>query len=154
MVVDILEAKLEREYSDSTAQLLKKVNGIREMNTDTDEEQDDTGPVHYPGTSLPSEICATKDAFELPLHWKETKKNEVHICLEYYQLSELFFNLSDCLFFFINSQLISNKFHMDILIVYLFYFNLTFLYVDFCEFASLLYHFYSSIFAHVRFIFI
>lgn len=87
MVVDILEAKLEREYSDSTAQLLKKVNGIRETNIDTDEEQDDMEPALCPGTSLPSEISAAKDAFELPLRWKETNENEVHICFRILSLA-------------------------------------------------------------------
>jgi len=94
IVVDILEAKLEREYSDSTAQLLKKVNGIREMNIDTDEEQDDMEPVYHHGTSVPSEICAAKDTFELPLRWKETNENEVRICFRvaFYQLSNSLFN--------------------------------------------------------------
>lgn len=78
MIVDILEEKLEREYSASTAQLLMKVNGIEELSNDTDEEQDSDEPVCGLQNSL-SDRMAERGDFELPSGWKEMNRNEVFL---------------------------------------------------------------------------
>ena len=76
MVVDILEEKLEREYSDSTAQLLKRFNGYEDSKDDIESEVDER------------DKTMEGDSLDLPKHWlsmdnsKVTEKIPIQ-CLHY-----------------------------------------------------------------------